>query len=168
MKRQRVPSGTKEQVSCARSVFRSSGALASFHRNPRLKPGGLLSVVPAGTLKSLIFRNALEKVCRYGLDRGTWVARGGPMNRAVGARLCSLSHLFLGRCPGNAPGWYDLAPLASSGAFNGNPPNSNAGFEPASFGGPKARNVPLSKNVQRPTLNLKTAIEPQINDHGRR
>ena len=57
---------------------------------------------------------------------------------------------------------------SASGAFNGNPPNSNAGFEPASFAGPKARNVPVSNNVQRPTLNLKTAIEPQINDHGRR
>ena len=32
--------------------------------------------------------------------RGTRVTRdGGPMNRAVGARLCYFSHLFLGRCP---------------------------------------------------------------------
>src|SRR2546425_11404441 len=39
--------------------------------------------------------------------RGTPVARGGgPMNRAVGAELCFFSHLFLGRCPGVAPGWY--------------------------------------------------------------
>jgi len=44
------------------------------------------------------------------------------MNRAVGARLSFVSHLFLGRCPGGAPGWYQLTPLASPGAFKGKCP----------------------------------------------
>src|SRR5437667_5108220 len=70
--------------------------------------------------------NSMNVTC--GIDpggRGTQVARGGrPMNRAVGAPLCFFSYLFLGRCPGVAPGWYELTPLASPGAFNSKCPNS--------------------------------------------
>src|SRR5882724_4109585 len=59
--------------------------------------------------------------------RGTRVVRGGgPMNRAVGARL-----YFLAPVPGASPGrrprlWYELTPLASPGAFNGKCPNPRA------------------------------------------
>jgi len=56
-------------------------------------------------------------------SRGTLVARGGgPMNRARwrwsydSSRTCSW---------GVSPGWYELTPLASPGAFNGRCPNSS-------------------------------------------
>src|SRR5439155_10079278 len=45
--------------------------------------------------------NSMNVTC--GIDQRVRSARmargGGPMNRAVGARLCFFWHLFLGRCP---------------------------------------------------------------------
>src|SRR6266700_4957923 len=64
--------------------------------------------------------------------RGTRVARGGePMSRAVGARLYSSPTCSWGV----APGWYELTPLASPGAFNGKCPNSSRQEKPRSRGG---------------------------------
>jgi hypothetical protein len=56
VKRQRVPSGTKEQARFARCFYRPSGAFASSHRNPRLKPWSIVGR-PCRGLRSLIFRN---------------------------------------------------------------------------------------------------------------
>jgi len=42
------------------------------------------------------------------------------MNRAVCAWLYIYWRVFLGRCPGFAPGWYELPPLASLGTFDEN------------------------------------------------
>jgi len=57
------------------------------------------------------------------LGRVRGLARaGGRMSRAYGAQLC---YLFLGRRPGVAPGWYEMTPLASAGAFNGKCQNSS-------------------------------------------
>ena len=60
----------------------------------------------------------------YQGGRGTQVARGGgPMNRAVGAQL---QYASSPACSwGVAPGWYELTPLASPGAFNSKCPNSS-------------------------------------------
>jgi len=84
------------------------------------------------------------------------------MNRAVDAQML-FSHLFLGRCPGVAPGWYERSRRVQSRCPNPNASQSEAmtvaaGFRPR---GGSANNVRRGATLEGLDWRLGSGVAPR-------